>query len=410
MSNKKTALRKLLAGEKDIFSSATPAVDPETGVTNPYSALDPYSYGFSRREKMRYQQDLQQAIWESELQMRNYQEDYDSPINQAQRLREAGINPNLEGVEPGSSVGMNHSGVNPMENISTNGEIAMNAFNGLTSILSTAMGISTGLSSIANTRLDIAGKKADLALGMRSPAIQYLTDYFTLSDYTNASDFRTAIKSLDPNMLLDDAPDYGSKSANSAFRQQVRQLLSSDNLYNELQAIRNKGVKEYKDYVGQTTTAGYSPDAKVYSDFMRDYNLDLYNTAKVSRQRQRSDDRERMEYNSWFDSKTYAKSENSKFTYYMKDYDFKKVHAGTLHKLYMKVRKKEPGWETANALLFAMLQFDARQQFVTQRQSNIQSGIKTGLDAVNTGINAFSRGASGAVQNQNPYDGWNLSY
>lgn len=144
-----------LAGKEDMASAIKSLFD-QTGVSNPYSAIDPQNYRLNRRGKLQYQQDLAEAQYLAEMQMMMYQNWYNSPEAMAQRQRDAGINPDLAGIQAAESAGMSGAVTPPdMASTETNAQRALGIVDTTFSLMSAAVSGFSGLSSLIR---DVNGK------------------------------------------------------------------------------------------------------------------------------------------------------------------------------------------------------------------------------------------------------------
>lgn len=82
------------------YNSLHDATQPEAGtdLVNPFQMVDPMDYRRTKRGQQQYQHDLELAKYDAELNLMMYQNEYNSPEAQAQRMREAGMNPELMGL------------------------------------------------------------------------------------------------------------------------------------------------------------------------------------------------------------------------------------------------------------------------------------------------------------------------
>lgn len=114
----------------------TTGITSRDQIINPYELLDQSTYGQSRREKMRYQSDLARLLEIQKQQEASYEEWYNSSEQAAIREREAGINPDLAGLDnAGSASQVAPSELVPGANLPTNGEVASNVISGITSVI-----------------------------------------------------------------------------------------------------------------------------------------------------------------------------------------------------------------------------------------------------------------------------------
>lgn len=111
---------------------------------NPYDLVDPSNYRLNRRGQSQYQADLQKALYMAQLQQQHYQNEYNSPVQDFQRQREAGANPDLLGLSGQSSASGPSASGNPMEGIQTNGEVASTIVSSIMSAIQAASSIYFG--------------------------------------------------------------------------------------------------------------------------------------------------------------------------------------------------------------------------------------------------------------------------
>lgn len=147
-----------LAGKEDMASAIQSLFD-KTGVSNPYSEINPQNYRLNRRGKLQYQQDLAEAQYLAEMQLMMYQNEYNSPAAMAQRQRDAGVNPDLAGIQAAESAGMSGA-VTPPDMSSTETD-AQRALGIVDTTLSMMAALSTGAIGVAQAGRQLAG--ADFA-------------------------------------------------------------------------------------------------------------------------------------------------------------------------------------------------------------------------------------------------------
>lgn len=144
-----------LAGKEDMASAIQSLFD-KTGVSNPYSEINPQNYRLNRRGKLQYQQDLAEAQYLAEMQLMMYQNEYNSPAAMAQRQRDAGVNPDLAGIQAAESAGMSGAVTPPdMSSTETNAQRALGIVDTTLSLMSAAVSGFSGLSSLIR---DVNGK------------------------------------------------------------------------------------------------------------------------------------------------------------------------------------------------------------------------------------------------------------
>lgn len=142
----------------------------QTGINNPYTSVDPTDYRLNRRGKLQYQHDLAQAQYMAEMQLMLYQNEYNSPRAQAERQREAGVNPDLAGISGDPAAGMAGNVQSPdMASVPTNGERALGIVDTTLSLFgamsSGFFGVASGINALQGAKLGNLQK----ALGLVKP-------------------------------------------------------------------------------------------------------------------------------------------------------------------------------------------------------------------------------------------------
>lgn len=112
---------------------------------------------WTKKDEATYNQYQAAAQYYAQLSLMDYENEYNSPAHQAELMRQAGLNPDLQQIGFQSS-----AGANPTAPVSPAGGQPMEPIMNAVSIFSTAMNVATGL---ANGITDIVGKvaKNDLA-------------------------------------------------------------------------------------------------------------------------------------------------------------------------------------------------------------------------------------------------------
>lgn len=98
---------------------------------------------------------VQSAEYQAQMAMKQYDEEYNLPINQVARMRAAGLNPDLNGgqsISPGEAANPGQDPSVPMQSQGSEG-IAMSVANGLMSCFSSALGMVQALQGIHGTKL-----------------------------------------------------------------------------------------------------------------------------------------------------------------------------------------------------------------------------------------------------------------
>ena len=136
---------------RDIVSG-DPSVTSREDIINPYAVVNPRDYALTRRGRQQYESDLARVVEFQKQQQAAYEEWYNSPEQAAIREREAGLNPDLIGLDnAGDASSPEVSDSVPGQGLPTNGEMALNVVNGITSVissLSSVAGLATAFTDI----------------------------------------------------------------------------------------------------------------------------------------------------------------------------------------------------------------------------------------------------------------------
>lgn len=151
---------------------------PEEGRINPYDYISQDNYYSTKRGQAAYAEDLAQLQYLADLRQQDWQNayneaqladsrEYNSYENQANLMREAGLNPDLLGVSSGSSSPLSSAsgpsgGANPMQGMPTLGETTGNIISIIGTVAQVASGLFTGGLSAIGATLSNASAGVDL--------------------------------------------------------------------------------------------------------------------------------------------------------------------------------------------------------------------------------------------------------
>lgn len=242
--------------EKNIFSSQA----KETSPLNPYNGLDPQrkltrlqqfldSIGITNYGRnAQYEQDLASNQWESQYALSLQDRDYNDYISQVQRMRAAGLTPDLQDVSGGdSSLSGNQAAALAPPSLGDShplGGIFDTLMNGLT----TAMSVYSGV-------LDIQRKSEDNLNKMLEPFIDEANN-MSLDDFVK--DYRTE-GNIIPALKFDFSgmSRLQQKKAN----RRMAQYLGSSSHENAILERQSKVLASREDYL--TKKASYANDDPV---------------------------------------------------------------------------------------------------------------------------------------------------
>lgn len=140
---RQAAMAILAAGVGDITS--------RDQIINPFDLIDPNMYENTRRGRALYESDLAALMELQKQQNAAYEEWYNSPEQAAARERDAGLNPDLIGLDNSGEAGSAETAqAVPGQNLPTNGQIAFNAASVLTSIVQSGVSLASLPTQFAN--------------------------------------------------------------------------------------------------------------------------------------------------------------------------------------------------------------------------------------------------------------------
>lgn len=139
-------------GYKDL-DAAQKLIDsaPKDSDFNPYDYIDQSYYKNNARGRMAYQEDLAKLLYMAQINQEERMNEYNSPEEQAKRMREAGLNPDLLGVsgEPAANVA-GYQG-NPMDGTQSTMQNVSDIFGIVSSTINIVSSIASGVGSIFNS-------------------------------------------------------------------------------------------------------------------------------------------------------------------------------------------------------------------------------------------------------------------
>lgn len=145
---------------------------PEDGIFNPYDYISQKNYKMNRRGQASYNEDLARLTYAADMRQQQFQNEYNSPETQARLMREAGLNPDLLGVQSsGSSAAGPAPGANPIAGMPTNLQQATNAVGIVTNVASLVTSMLNGGLGISNAfRQQLSG---DMSLMTQAMSMMY---------------------------------------------------------------------------------------------------------------------------------------------------------------------------------------------------------------------------------------------
>lgn len=221
---------------------------------NPYDYIDQSMYKNNNRGRMSYQEDLGKLLYMAQINQENRMNEYNSPAEQAKRMREAGINPDLNGVEnmPAQNVA-GYQG-NPLDGTQSNLQTATDVFGIISSVSSMATALMSGFSGIS---MNGVSKFAN-AVGA-GESLFNLFDRAILSDGSDVSMFQDFLPPLSRSQ---------KKSIERAFRSYSSSSRGKTSVNNAL-ADYYRSIGEYnKESLNPFNSASEDVIAKVWQPYI----------------------------------------------------------------------------------------------------------------------------------------------
>lgn len=239
------------------------------------------------------------AEYDAQLQMMQYQNEYNSPLAQAQRMRAAGINPDVDGgksIDSGSAAEMQPDPSLPMQTTSEEdvpGRIIQGVFSAInmaTSLFSSIQGFKSRALENRLKQIEVDSKLVDYETQVNNFVKRFAQDHITLGDLPDMS--KEEYDSLDPteqkkirnsfssklNTQLDIALKQVPAKYRAPLKERVTNYFNSSEgrtLHYRSNAERIKSQKEYLLEAGNGyDDFSHSLDVvgELYVDLVADYN------------------------------------------------------------------------------------------------------------------------------------------
>lgn len=238
-----------IKGFRDIAEAQIDKVSAPTDEEfNPYDYIDSNNYKNNDRGRMQYQEDLARLLYMAQINQENRMNEYNSPTEQAKRMREAGINPDLNGVENFGATNVAGYQGNPLDGTQSNLQNVSDVFGIISSVSSMATSLMTGIPGISLSNVQKLGAK-----------IQNGAALFSLFDNSDGSEF-----------LSDVLPSL-SRSERQQIKRAEGSYLSSTRgegryFRNQRQSLEDRGAVN-----SMTVDSRYSDDPNEYYEAWQPY-------------------------------------------------------------------------------------------------------------------------------------------
>lgn len=130
---------------------------------NPYDYINVSDYPMTRRGKAKYQEDLARLLYIAQIEQENRMNEYNSPSAQAARMRAAGLNPDLQGVENHGATNVAGYQGNPLDGVPSNMDMVNNIIGVVSSVGSIASALMSGIPEFESKNIENIGKSISSA-------------------------------------------------------------------------------------------------------------------------------------------------------------------------------------------------------------------------------------------------------
>lgn len=242
--------KKLFSGTdyEDLYNSIVNSygvAPPKTfwGMLTGQNATNAYQHEMSKRDEL------------SALAEKMYNEEYSSYENQAQMMREAGLNPDLLGVSGGASSEMSPDGVNP--NIRS--ENGLGVIGSLASLCMTAVGAASSAVGLVGAGLSLDSQRLSNLNSMDNFALSYILDLVdpkSVIDGSLADDVRSDVISSSGGFAKS---VYGmNRRMQRQFTASVSRQLDSPKFLEQYYGFMSRGASNRKSYISDTSGDYYN--------------------------------------------------------------------------------------------------------------------------------------------------------
>ena len=212
---------------------------------------------WTKEDQALFNLQMANAQWQANLSLIDYQNEYNSPKEQVKRMREAGLNPDLQGTQSG---GVSASATAPVGAPGPDGTSDINTLGGIFSAFSTAMSVANGLMSFKSAQESLDSQILDNVNKVDGFATSFLVDNLVPESFSSDK------KLLDDSRanLISQALSWSQKNYGFSNRQArrfqdavIRKMDSPDFLSQFYDTI-NKSETARQDYLTKTSGDLYS--------------------------------------------------------------------------------------------------------------------------------------------------------
>lgn len=227
-----------------------------SGDFNPYDYVNVDDYPNSARGRARYQEDLSRLLYLAQIDQENRMNEYNSPSAQAARMREAGLNPDILGVENHGATNVAGYQGNPIDGVPSNMDIFTNIIGVVSSVGSIASALMSGIPEFESRNIENIGSSISSAGSLWS--------LFDSAGLVGGSE-------VSPNMIADLLPSLPNR-----YRKRISKAYNRFLESNGGKASVNRSLASALNSKGESNRARVNPlnqeiDDKTWSKIWKPY-------------------------------------------------------------------------------------------------------------------------------------------
>lgn len=248
---------------------------------------------WSENDQLGYDLLMKSMDYEYQADLLNYQNEYNSPLEQSKRFREAGINPDLQQFSSTPSASSSASAPSTQLNEGAERQRTISIAKSFFDVLPQAVSMYTQMkSSIVDSQM----KQVDLALSVDALARHEIGTQFTLDDLSSTISLPAA-----------DLSHYRSKRLRRAISDRIFRYVHDGSDRSIAKGIvydaRHGAERHRQDFLGLLSNYGFSLDDDTFIGVLREFNDALFGS-------QKSANKDKKEYHDTRDFASLAETEN----------------------------------------------------------------------------------------------------
>lgn len=297
---------------------------------------------------------IQANEYDAQIAQKQYDEQYNDPLNQVARMRNAGLNPDIDGgssIDSGSAQNLGEDPSTPMQSTGEEQQL-MDFANGLMNIFSTAIGLTSGVQGIARNRIQNNLLRLQTDNDMTAFAKQMFPYFLPDSDAPNILDDGTAlswqaIAKQNASIFAGSLNKKNQKSFMNKIQSFWNGALGKAESYEDMQKLLQTkfGYDVAKGTYGDPESDLFGIFAEELANLNKQIIKESKNADLATAKGATAEGNYNAEYFNSLDGSTIAKAENAQAEFNALNIDMNKILNESLDRLIQKIdeRAKEGG-------------------------------------------------------------------